>query len=319
MSILLLSEQIMSETKTCVIGTRTSKLALWQTNHVKHQLETHWPGLNCRLETFITKGDKTLDKPLPEIGGKGLFTAELEAALLDGRIDIAVHSLKDLPVADAGGLTVGAISARADVRDVLITHHPQWTLGNLPPGATVGTSSLRRQAQLLQARPDLRVLPIRGNVDTRLRKVKEGHYDAAVLAAAGLTRLGLEEHVAQYLPLEVMLPAPGQGALAVQCRADDGETLALLTPLNDENTRRCVLAERAFLDALGSGCSLPVAAYATIQEDDIMLNGLVGAVDGSRLITVQGHGRQPQQLGIDLAQEALAQGASALLQLEIDN
>lgn len=307
----------MIETKVLVIGTRTSELALWQTNHVKQQLESHWPGLECQLETFVTKGDKTLDKPLPEIGGKGLFTAELEAALLDGRIDLAVHSLKDLPVDDAPGLTVGAISSRADVRDVLVTRDPTRTLGSLPMGAIVGTSSLRRRAQLLQARPDLQVRSIRGNVGTRLRKVHEGEYDAAVLAAAGLTRLGLDEHIAQFLPLDVMLPAPGQGALAIQCRADDADTLACLAPINDDNTCDCVLAERAFLDALGSGCSLPVGAYATLQNGEIMLTGLVGAVDGSRVIEVAGNGRNPQQLGAELAEKALAQGAAELLKTEI--
>ncbi len=304
----------MTHTQIITIGTRTSQLALWQTNYVKQKLEEAWPGLVCQLETFVTQGDKTLDKPLPEIGGKGLFTAELEAALLDGRIDIAVHSLKDLPVADAAGLTVGAISPRADVRDVLVARE-KWTLGSLPLGATVGTSSLRRQAQLLHARPDLNIQSIRGNVDTRLRKVQEGPYDAAVLAAAGLTRLGLENHIAQYLPLDIMLPAPGQGALAVQCRVADTAVLSLLAAIDDAETRCCVDAERAFLDGLGSGCSLPVAAYATRQNGEIMLTGLVAAGDGSRVIEVRGYGRDPHQLGADLAKSALAQGAAALLRL----
>lgn len=304
----------MLPTKTIIIGTRTSQLALWQTNYVKQKLEDVWPSLVCRLETFVTQGDKTLDKPLPEIGGKGLFTAELEAALMDGRIDIAVHSLKDLPVADAAGLTVGAISPRADVRDVLVARE-KWTLGSLPLGATVGTSSLRRQAQLLHARPDLNIQSIRGNLDTRLRKVQEGPYDAAVLAAAGLTRLGLESHIAQYLPLDIMLPAPGQGALAVQCRVADTAVLSLLAAIDDAETRCCVDAERAFLDGLGSGCSLPVAAYATRQNDEIMLTGLVAALNGRRVIEVQGYGRDPHQLGADLAAQALAQGAAALLRL----
>ncbi|GIK56253.1 MAG: hydroxymethylbilane synthase [Chloroflexi bacterium] len=302
----------MPPTKTIIIGARTSPLALWQTNYVKQKLEEAWPGLVCRLETFVTQGDKTLDKPLPEIGGKGLFTAELEAALMHGRIDIAVHSLKDLPVADTNGLIVGAISPRADARDVLVARE-KWTLGNLPLGATVGTSSLRRQAQLLHARPDLNIQSIRGNVDTRLRKVQEGQYDATILAAAGLTRLGLENHIAQYLPLDIMLPAPGQGALAVQCRVEDTTVLSLLAAVEDAETRCCVEAERAFLDGLGSGCSLPVAAYATMPSDKIMLTGLVAAGDGRRVIEVQGHGRDPLQLGRKLAEKALAQGAAALL------
>jgi hydroxymethylbilane synthase len=302
----------MIPSKTIVIGTRTSQLALWQTNYVKQQLAASWPGLVCRLESFVTQGDKTLDKPLPEIGGKGLFTAELEAALYDGRIDIAVHSLKDLPVADAPGLALGAISRRADVRDVLVAREA-WTLGSLPMGAVVGTSSLRRQAQLLHSRPDLNIQPIRGNVDTRLQKVQAGQYDATILAAAGLSRLGLEAYIAQYLPLTVMLPAPGQGALAIQCRAGDTAVLELLAPLNDADTHICVLAERAFLDGLGSGCSLPVGAHATVQDNGIMLTGLVGAADGSRIIEVQGYGRDPFALGADLAQKALVQGAADLL------
>lgn len=314
MSILLSPYYAMPLTKTITIGTRTSQLALWQTNYVKQELEKAWPGLVCRLETFVTQGDRTLDKPLPEIGGKGLFTAELEAALRDGRIDMAVHSLKDLPIADAAGLTIGAITPRADVRDVLVARE-QWTLGNLPLGAMVGTSSLRRQAQLLHARPDLNIQSIRGNVDTRLRKVQAGQYDAAILAAAGLTRLGLESQITQYLPLDIMLPAPGQGALAVQCRVEDTAVLELLAPLNDAETRCCVTAERGFLDGLGSGCSLPVAAHAILQNDEIMLTGLVAAVDGSRVIQVMGYGRDPHQLGADLAEKALAQGAAALLRL----
>ena len=295
------------------IGSRTSQLAMWQTHHVIDLLQSAWPDLECQIENFVTQGDKTLDKPLPAIGGKGLFTAELEAALLDGRIDIAVHSLKDLPVDDAEGLTVGAISARADVRDVLVTKEA-WTLGNLPFGATVGTSSLRRKAQLLLARPDLNVTSIRGNVGTRIRKVKEGDYDATLLAAAGLTRLGLDEHIAQYFPLDVMLPAPGQGALAIQCRADDTATLNLLSAINDETTRHCVTAERAFLDGLGSGCSLPVAAHAIMQDGEIQLRGLVGAVDGSKMVEVAGNGRSAIELGTKLAQQAIAKGADKILQ-----
>ena len=299
-------------TETLYIGTRTSQLALWQAHHIQQRLETHWPGLLCRLETFVTQGDKTGDKPLPQIGGKGLFTAELETALRDGRIDLAVHSLKDLPIEDAPGLTLGAIGSRADVRDVLIAKN-SWTLATLPKDAVVGTSSLRRQAQLLARRPDLKVCSIRGNVDTRIAKVIHGNYDAAVLAAAGVTRLQMEDHISQWLPLELMLPAPGQGALAVQCRADDKATLDLLAVVDDQMTRACVTAERRFLAGLGGGCSLPVAAYAQLIEDAIILVGLVAAADGSTVVQVVGNGRDPQQLGADLAQEALAGGAEVLL------
>jgi hydroxymethylbilane synthase len=298
--------------ETVLIGTRTSRLALWQAHHIQQHLETQWPGLACRLETFVTKGDKTLDKPLPQIGGKGLFTAELETALRDGRIDLAVHSLKDLPIEDVPGLTLGAIGSRADVRDVLIAKN-SWTLATLPEAAVVGTSSLRRQSQLLAHRPDLKVCSIRGNVDSRIAKVLHGDYDAAVLAAAGVTRLEMDAHISQWLPLEVMLPAPGQAALAVQCRADDKATLAILAAIDDQRTRACVTAERSFLAGLGGGCSLPVAAYARMEDEDIFLLGLVAADNGSMVIRVVGNGRDPQQLGADLAQEALAEGAEVLL------
>lgn len=298
--------------KTLTIGTRTSQLALWQTNTIGRMLEEAWPEVTCRLEPYVTQGDKTLDKPLPDIGGKGLFTLELENALRDGRIDLAVHSLKDLPIEDAPGLTVGAIVGRADPRDVLICRD-DYTLGNLPPGAVVGTSSLRRQAQLLAARPDLTVRSIRGNVETRIRKVHEGDYDAAVLAAAGVTRLGLEEHVSQWLPAQVMLSAPGQGALAVQCRADDEATLKILQAIDNINVRACVTAERSFLYHLSGGCSTPVAALATGAETALSLSGLVAAPDGSRLIVVEGSGAEAWALGRQLADEALAQGARELL------
>lgn len=298
--------------KTIIIGTRTSKLALWQSQHIKQQLESRWPDIVCQLEPFITQGDKIVDKPLPQIGGKGLFTAELEAALHNGRIHLAVHSLKDLPIQDAPGLTVAAISSRADVRDVLIATNGR-TVATLPSGAIVGTSSLRRQAQLLAQRPDLSVRSIRGNVDTRIGKVLAGEYDAAILAGAGVTRLGLQEHISQWLPLELMLPAPGQGALAVQCRADDEATLALLTAVDEPHTRACVTAERSFLAGLGGGCSLPVAAHAQIIEGQLSLTALVAAIDGHKIIQVAGNGRQPQQLGQQLAQKALDQGAEALL------
>jgi hydroxymethylbilane synthase len=302
----------MTETKTIIIGTRTSQLALWQAHHVQQQLEGQWPGLVCRLETFVTQGDKTLDKPLPQIGGKGLFTAELETALRDGQIDLAVHSLKDMPIEDAPGLTLGAIGCRADVRDVLIAKNG-WKLAFLPQGAIVGTSSLRRQAQLLASRPDLTVRSIRGNVDTRIGKVLAGDFDAAVLAAAGVIRLEMEATISEWLPLEIMLPAPGQGALAVQCRANDRATLAMLAAIDDETTRACVTAERSFLAGLGGGCSLPVAAYAQIIAEAIVLTGLVAAGNGSTVIQVVGSGRDPRQLGLDLAREAVVKGAEGLL------
>ncbi len=295
-----------------LIGSRISRLAMWQTRHIIDRLQQMWPGLECQVEPFVTKGDKTLDKPLPQIGGKGLFTLELEEALLDGRIDLAVHSLKDLPVEDAAGLTLGAIVGRADVRDVLIAAKGV-TLGSLALEAVVGTSSLRRQAQLLHARPDLQVRSIRGNVETRIRKVEEGQYDATILAAAGVMRLELEGHIAQWLPLGVMLPAPGQGALGVQCRAGDEATLNLLSAVHQADVAAAVTAERSFLQQLGGGCATPVGAYATQEENGLHLTGLVAALSGGKQIAVSGYGTDGQALGARLAQEALAKGAAEIL------
>ena len=294
-------------------GTRGSSLALWQTNHVISALERAWPGLSCHVKRFKTKGDKTLEVPLPQMGGKGLFTAELEHALREGDIDFAVHSLKDLPTDPSPGLTLGAVTNRTNAQDVLVAHE-QWTLETLPTGATVGTSSLRRAAQLHHVRPDLNVQPIRGNVDTRVRKVQDGTYDAAVMAAAGLERLGLTDHIAEYLSLDVMLPAAGQGALAVQCRAGDTQVLALLAAIDNEADRMATRAERTFLSALGGGCSTPIAAYARVGDDAMIeMNALIVSLDGQMVIRVQGVGTDAQQLGRELAKEALGQGAQEML------
>ena len=297
---------------TLVLGSRTSALAMWQSRHVMAALQAAWPGLECTIEPFITQGDETLDRPLPEIGGKGLFTLELENGLREGRIDLAVHSLKDLPVDDAPGLILGAILGRADVRDVLVAKSGR-SLDELPAGAVVGTSSLRRQAQLLALHPELIVRSIRGNVETRIQKALHGEYDATLLAGAGVTRLGLDAQISQWLPLEVMLPAPGQGALAVQCRADDERTLELLAAIHNDEVAQAVTAERAFLAGLGGGCSIPVGAYATVNDGTIHLIGLVAAVDGSRIIRVEGSGTAPLELGVSLADAAKSQGALALI------
>ncbi len=299
---------------TLILGTRGSALARWQTDWVLARLRQAWPDLECQTpKVFTTSGDRILDKPLPEIGGKGLFTEELENALRSGEIDIAVHSLKDLPIDDAPGLTLGAICEREDARDVLISRDRR-PLSNFPHGARVGTSSLRRSAQLLAARPDLTLLPLRGNVDTRIRKAMSGDYDAIVLAAAGVLRLGLGEHISEYLSFDVMLPAPGQGALAVQCRADDEPTRTLLAPLEHTPTRAAITAERAFLNALGGGCSAPVAAYAISNpRSPISMMGLVASRDGGRVIRVSGEGNDPAALGNMLAEQALALGAKELL------
>lgn len=299
-------------TKKLIFATRPSALARWQTNYIIQQLQDSIADLECQEVVITTKGDQVIDQPLPEIGGKGLFTFELEEALRDGQVDAAVHSLKDLPTEDVPGLTIAAIPERADVRDVWICPAGH-NLDDLPAGAVIGTSSTRRAAQLLANRPDLMVKPIRGNVDTRLRKVLQGDYDAIILAAAGLTRLGKDEHITHYLPFEIMLPAPGQGALAVQCRTDDQETIRKLAVLDHQPTRMAVTAERAFLAALGGGCSLPVGALAIVNNERISFEGVVAAQDGSQSIKLTDQGSDPQSLGTTLAQKAFTRGADQLL------
>ena len=300
------------------VGTRGSALARWQTEHVIRRLQELWPGLPCHMVILRTRGDRQARTPLPRISGKGLFTAELEAALRAGSIHLAVHSLKDLPIEPSEGLMLAAVLAREDPRDVLISRGG-YTLDALPPGASVGTSSPRRAAQLLARRPDLRIIDLRGNVDTRVRKAldPEGPYDAIVLARAGLARLSLLEHITQVLPLEVMLPAPGQGALAVQIRADDEATRARVQALDDPATRAAVTAERAFLAALGGGCAIPVAAYAALEgtQGPLTLRGRVLSPGGDQVIEVQGSAppEEAVQLGETLARQALRQGADALL------
>ncbi|HEX9389493.1 MAG TPA: hydroxymethylbilane synthase [Anaerolineales bacterium] len=299
-----------------IFATRPSALARWQTQWVIHALKNIHHDLECEEKIITTQGDKILDKPLPEIGGKGLFTQELESELLSGAVHCAVHSLKDLPVENPPGLTVGCIPARAEVRDALISKN-RYTLATFPKGASVGTSSLRRAAQILSFRPDVRIESLRGNVDTRLRKAMDGQYDAIILAGAGLTRLGLENHVTEWLSLDVMLPAPGQGALAVQCRADDQMTLNLLAALEDDSTRKAVTAERAFLSGLGGGCAVPVAAYASVEDQMITLTGLIISEDGKKAIHVNRTGTDAGQLGDDLAQRAIAQGANEILAVKV--
>ncbi len=310
-----------------IFATRPSALARWQTQWVMGALKNLHPNLECEEKIITTQGDKILDKPLPEIGGKGLFTQELETELLSGAVHCAVHSLKDLPVENPAGLTIGCIPGRAEVRDALISKDG-YTLATLPAGATVGTSSLRRAAQLLSRRPDLHTESLRGNVDTRVRKALDGQYDAIILAGAGLTRLGLEKYVTEWLSLDMMLPAPGQGALAVQCRVDDHDTLNLLAALEDPATRKAVMAERAFLSGLGGGCSVPVAAYATVEtaalslpKDQrpkvIKLTGLVISEDGRKAIQVSRTGFDAELLGNELAHRAIAQGANEILSAEV--
>lgn len=295
------------------IGSRGSALARWQTDWVATRLKQAWPELTCHIEYFSTSGDRITDRPLPELGGKGVFTEDLALALQQKTIDVAVHSLKDLPVDGAPGLTLAAICERADARDALIAAKP-WTLMTLPQRARVGTSSLRRAAQLLAARPDLTLLPIRGNIDTRIRKALSGDYDAILLAAAGLGRLGLGQHIVEFLTFDVMLPAPGQGALAVECRTDDTRACDLLAAIDHAPTRRAVTAERAFLKALGGGCSAPIGAYSRVNaQGELKLCGLVASTNGQQVIHVFNKNEDPYQLGALVAREALEMGAGALL------
>lgn len=302
--------------ETLRIGTRRSQLALWQTHHVRDRLQAAFPDLAIELVHMTTTGDRILDKPLPEIGGKGLFTQELETALSTGAIDLAVHSLKDLPTEMPAGFALGAILARANPFDALVSR-AGYTLATLPHNATLGTSSLRRRAQLLAHRPDLKTTMLRGNVDTRVRKAHDpaGPYDAIILAVAGLERLGQQAEITEIIDAQVMLPAPGQGAVAVQCRAGDAQTLPRLAVLDDQVTRVAVTAERSFLQRLEAGCRLPVAAFATVEGDTVHLSGRVSGLDGTHTITVRGDADSSAAfaLGQRLADEALAQGADALL------
>ncbi len=295
-----------------VVGSRTSGLAMWQTTHVIERLQRAWPDAVLEVRTYVTEGDRDVETPLPEIGGKGVFTTRLEQALAAEEIDIAVHSLKDLPVDTGHEFTIGAVTSRTDPRDCLVARNA-WTLATLPRGAVIGTSSLRRQGQLLARRSDLVVKPIRGNVDTRVRKVLDREYDAAVLAAAGVTRLGLVAHVTEWIPAEAMLPAPGQGALAVQCRTGDTETLRRLAAIDEPEVRVAVEAERAFLQHLGGGCSAPIAAYAHVDHGRVRMTGVVASPDGRRVVRVEDEAEDGGVLARRLAARALDEGAQAIL------
>ena len=297
-----------------VVGTRGSLLARRQTALVVDSLRALWPGLECEERVVVTTGDRTQQSgvPLPEIGGKGLFTAELEHGLQNGELDLAVHSLKDLPTEDAPDVAIGAVCLREDARDCVVSRDG-LPLAELPDGAVLGTSSLRRTAQLRPLHPGLELRSIRGNVDTRIRKVREGDYDATVLAAAGVRRLGLEGEVSEWLAPEALLPAPGQGALAVQCRAGDERIHELLRAIDDEDARATTTAERTFLSALGGGCAAPVAAYGRTHEGGVALAALVASPDGSQLVRLTGEG-EPEEVGTRLAREALAAGADRILE-----
>ncbi|HEX7342006.1 MAG TPA: hydroxymethylbilane synthase [Rhodanobacteraceae bacterium] len=296
------------------IATRKSALALWQAEHVAERLRTAHPDLTVSLVPLSTRGDEVLDKPLAAIGGKGLFLKELEVAMLDGRADIAVHSLKDVPVELEAPFALGAVLTRADAADAFVSiHYAQ--LADLPLGARVGTSSLRRQAQLRALRPDLAIVDLRGNVNTRLAKLERGDYDAIVLACAGLERLGLGRHIRSRLTSPHWLPAPGQAAIAVEQRADDDATTACLAALDDTDTHLTVRAERAMNQALGGSCTVPVGAWCERAGDTLDLRGLVGDVAGGRLVRAhaQGDAADPEALGHEVAQRLLEQGAAAFL------
>src|SRR5262245_7115017 len=296
------------------LGTRTSRLARIQTDLVRKALARLNQSIEFRSVEIITEGDRDLRTPLPEIGGKGVFTQELEQALREGTIDLAVHSLKDVPVEASAGLTLAAIGMREDPREVWISAKG-WTLATLPGGAKVGTCSTRRAAQLLVHRPDLQLAALRGNVDTRVAKAQADEFDAIVIAAAGVHRLGLSSAITEYLPLEVMLPAPGQAALAVQCRADDSAMLDLLRGLDESAVRSATDAERGFLEGLGGGCAAPIAAFGRTEGGRIHLEGLVLSLDGQRQIRLmwEGPAADGRRLGLALAAEARAKGAEALL------
>ncbi|WDE11770.1 hydroxymethylbilane synthase [Thalassomonas haliotis] len=302
------------------IATRKSALALWQAEYVKAQLEHFHPQITVELVPMTTKGDIILDTPLAKVGGKGLFVKELEVAMLENRADIAVHSMKDVPVDFPPGLGLEVICPREDPRDAFVANKYD-NLEQLPQGAIVGTSSLRRQCQLKELRPDLDIRDLRGNVNTRLRKLDDGEYDAIILAAAGLLRLEMRERISDYIEPEVMLPANGQGAVGIECRTDDEAIKALLAPLEDLATRQRVLAERAMNKALEGGCQVPIGSYAVIQGDQLYLRGLVGAVDGSEIIRseITGSLDQGEELGEQLAQTLLSQGAKAILKQVYDN
>jgi hydroxymethylbilane synthase len=298
-----------------LIATRNSPLALWQAEHVAACLRDAHPGLAVELVGMSTQGDKVLDTPLAKIGGKGLFVKELEQGLMDGRADIAVHSMKDVPAELPEGLHLPVIMEREDPRDAFVSNHFE-SLDALGPGSRIGTSSLRRQCQLAARRPDLEILFLRGNVNTRLRKLDEGQYDGVILAAAGLKRLGFSGRIRRFLEPEHSLPAVGQGAVGIECRADDPRINALLRPLHDRDTETCVRAERAMSQRLLGGCQVPIAGYAMLDGGELWLRGLVGEPDGSQVVRgeLRGARTEGDALGRALAEDLLGRGARAILE-----
>jgi len=297
-----------------VIGTRGSKLALWQANWVKKELEKKYPGMEVTLEKIKTTGDKITDVPLAQVGGKGLFVKEIEEALLEERVDLAVHSMKDVPTFFPRGLDLRCITEREDPRDALFSRDGTG-LADLPKGARIGTSSLRRQAQILHYRPDFKILQLRGNLDTRLKKLDDGQYDAIILAGAGVRRLGWTDRITEYIPVEVSLPAIGQGALGIETRVDDNAVNSLVDFFNHPGTSDCVRAERALLKRLEGGCQVPIAAYATVEGDALRLTGLVASTDGVTIVkdAAGGPRTDAEAIGTALAERLLELGAYDIL------
>jgi hydroxymethylbilane synthase len=306
------------------IGTRASKLALWQANWVQSALNEKFPGQKVELVKIKTKGDKILDVPLAKVGGKGLFVKEIEQALQEGRIDLAVHSMKDMPAEIPDGLCIGAVPQREDPADVLVAGE-DLKFYKLKRGAVIGTSSLRRAAQLRHARPDITISPLRGNLDTRLKKLQTENLDAIVLAAAGIKRLNLAHRITEYLPSDIMLPAVGQGALCIEMRQEDPIIGPMLATLDHANSRTVVLGERAFLNRLGGSCQVPIAGHGKILAGTFSLTGLVADMDGSRIIKadLSGPVDSAEVIGVKLAEQLLARGADEILEklnsLESDN
>lgn len=301
-------------TRTLRIATRKSALALWQAEYVRDALLAHYPNMTVELVPMSTQGDKILDTPLAKIGGKGLFIKELEIAMLEGRADIAVHSMKDVPVEFPAEFGLYAICERENPFDAFVSN-AYSSLSELPEGAVVGTSSLRRQCQIRKSRPDLVIRDLRGNVNTRLAKLDKGDYDAIILAAAGLIRLGMEDRIREALTPDVSLPAVGQGAVGIECRCDDAELISLLSALNHEATATRVTAERAMNTRLEGGCQVPIGSYAVLEDNVITLTGMVGKPDGSTLLfaSATGDAARATELGVEVAESLLEQGAGDIL------
>lgn len=305
---------IMVMDKLIKIGTRGSSLALWQANWVRNNILENFPDLSVELEIIKTKGDKILDVPLAKVGGKGLFVKEIEEALLDGRIDMAIHSMKDMPAELPKGLVIGAIPERENPLDVVISKDG-LRLDQLKKGATVGTSSLRRSSQLFKLRPDFNIVPLRGNIDTRLKKLKAGEMDAIILAAAGVHRLGFKDEITEYIDQEKMLPAVGQGALCVESRENDPKVAMIMEKMDHMDTRIAVLCERAFLNRLEGSCQIPVAAHATVDNGKVSLKGLVSDLDGQTRVEdfISAPSDACEDAGVELANRLLEKGADEIL------